>query len=105
MAAWMINNPSISSTENAAKEQASIQSAHITLIVHFIGAVLCLLGALQMWKLKKKGFYFFSVGVIVPDIVSGSVFGASIFSGVMFAVFIIPVLFIVFYGLHLKHMS
>ena len=57
-------------------------------------------GALQMWKLKKMGFYVYvgatAVGIILPMVLGG---GFSV-SGL-----IVPVLFVVLYGLNLKHLS
>jgi hypothetical protein len=54
----------------------------------------------MMWKLKKTGFYVYTgaqlAGIIAP-IVMGSSFGT------MGAIF--SVLFIVLYGMNLKHMS
>ena len=68
-----------------------------------IGTVLAaasLFGAIQMWKLKKQGFFIYAganiVGLILP-LVFGlpfSIAGA-----------IIPVLFIVLYYLNVKHMN
>ena len=57
-------------------------------------------GVIKMWKLQKQGYYIYAatqvVGVIVPLIfgITFSTFGA-----------IMAVLFIVLYGLNLKHMS
>ncbi|HRN43004.1 MAG TPA: hypothetical protein PK649_13165 [Vicingus sp.] len=59
-----------------------------------------LYGAIQMWKLKKMGFFIYAgagvVGIILP-LVFGLPFSA------MGAVF--PVLFIVLYYLNVKHMN
>jgi len=63
-------------------------------------AAASLFGAIQMWKLKKMGFFIYAganvVGIILP-----LVFGLS-FSA-MGAFF--PVLFIVLYYLNVKHMN
>lgn len=68
-----------------------------------IGTVLAaasLYGALQMWKLKKLGFFIYAgasvVGIIMP-LLFGLPFGIT---GA-----IIPVLFIVLYYLNVKHMA
>lgn len=64
-------------------------------------AAVSLYGAIMMWKLKKTGFYLYTVANIVaailPIIWLGSAFAAM--------GFIWPVLFIVLYALNLKHMS
>ena len=63
-------------------------------------AAASLYGAIQMWKLKKLGFFIYAgagvVGIILP-LAFGLPFSA------MGAVF--PVLFIVLYYLNVKHMS
>lgn len=68
-----------------------------------IGTVLAaasLFGAIQMWKLKKQGFFIYAgasvVGIILP-LIFGLPFSA------MGAIF--PVLFIVLYYLNVKHMN
>jgi FtsH-binding integral membrane protein len=68
-----------------------------------VGTILAaasLYGAIQMWKLKKMGFFIYAgangVGIIVP-LLFGMPFGI--------AGAIIPILFIVLYYLNVKHMS
>ena len=103
LAVWVLNFRSVGPV-GAQNDLASV-IANITLLVHLIGAILCYFGAKQMWNFKRKGFYYFTIGVIVPDVVSGSVFGATFFSGASLVVFIVPILFIVLFGLKVKHMS
>ena len=58
-----------------------------------------------MWKLKKTGFYIYTVGqlayVIVPFVMIGG--GLAGLMGIVGAIF--PVIFIILYALNLKHMS
>lgn len=63
-------------------------------------AAASLYGAIQMWKLKKMGFFIYA-GASVVSIILPLVFGLP-FSA-MGAV--IPVLFIVLYYLNVKHMN
>lgn len=42
----------------------------IKLIVGVIGSIICLVGAIMMWKLKKVGFYMYCLGTIIPLIIS-----------------------------------
>ena len=89
-----------------ASANAAVKWANVTLIVGVVGALLCLVGALQMWKLKKTGFYIYVVGELAPVIASAILLGGAAFGGmalVMGAVF--PLLFVVLYGLNLKHMK
>lgn len=69
-----------------------------------VGTVLAaasLFGALQMWKLKKMGFYLYVaaniIAAVLPMVWLGAAFGAM---GL-----VVPIVFIVLYGLNLKHMS
>lgn len=48
--------------------------------IGLIGVVLCLIGSLQMWKLKKSGFYIYAVGELVPLIISMILLGGVMFS-------------------------
>jgi len=68
-----------------------------------LGTVLAaasLFGAIQMWKLKKMGFFIYA-GASVLGIIAPLIFGLP-FSA-MGAIF--PILFIVLYYLNVKHMS
>jgi len=87
-------------------ETVMLQAQHIntTSIVGIVGCLICLLGALQMWKLKKIGFYIYVVGEIAPVIVSAVLMGASAFAGFAIILAVIAVLFVVLYALNLKHM-
>ncbi len=84
----------------------------ITYLLSIAGSILCLAGALFMWKLRKIGYFIYVVGQIIP--LTGTVLSiGSTFNG-MFANFgvasilwsmIFPVGFIIMYGLHLKYMK
>ncbi len=82
-------------------------------IINLLAALICLYGVLQMWKLKKIGFYFYLVGEITPMIVGIVTLGfAGIFSfaGGFFAMIaglmmIFPIVFIILYGLNFKHLQ
>ena len=71
------------------------------LAVSLVLAAASLFGALQMWKLKKMGFYLYVgaqlIAAILPLVWLGSAFAI--------LGFLWPVVFIVLYGLNLKHMS
>ncbi|CAN5330212.1 hypothetical protein BH09BAC5_BH09BAC5_27530 [soil metagenome] len=93
---------------NAVNETASNVMAHASTValVSIAGAVLCLVGSFMMWGLKKMGFYIYVVGNLVPVITSAVLLGGSAFGGAMAALgMILPVAFIVMYGLNLKSMK
>ncbi len=91
-----------------------ISITKISGIVNLLAALICLYGVIQMWKLKKIGFYFYLVGEILPIIVTIATIGfATMFSfaGGIFAIIagglglVFAIAFIVMYALNLKHMS
>jgi len=63
----------------------------------FITVILQLVGVLQMWKLRKSGFYLYTVATVIA-LVLGFLYGASVFS------LILPIAFIIMYGVNLKAM-
>ncbi len=71
------------------------------------GAILCLLGAFMMWKLKKTGFYSYVAGTLVGIIAPIMIFGmGNIFAlGTTIFVSFFGILFVVLYGLNLKYMK
>ena len=70
-------------------------------IVSIIAQLFCLFGCLQMWKMKKMGFYLYLLGEWVPAIVSWVLLGA--FFGIVGA--IVPIIFSILYGLNVKDMN
>ncbi|MFO7723293.1 MAG: hypothetical protein R6V49_08740 [Bacteroidales bacterium] len=70
-------------------------------------AVLNIFGVVLMWKLKKSGFYLYSITEMIPPI-ANIVILAMVFGGFGVAMsllnFIIPLGFVIMYGLNLKHM-
>ena len=79
---------------------------HKKAIGDIIASILCLSGAIIMWKLKKKGYYLYiigtAIGIGLPFYLYGnnliSVF-ASAFSGFF------GILFLIFYAMNLKSMK
>lgn len=96
----------ISAFPGMEEAMAQVKYINVNTIVAIIGCIICLLGALQMWKLKKIGFYIYVAGEVLPFIVSAVLMGGSAF-GMMAVVMgaIIPITFIVLYTLNLKHLS
>lgn len=74
-------------------------------LVKGLSVLLCLVGVWMMWKLKKTGFYIYTLAQVVfvaaPFIWIGGLAGGVV--GILMAIF--PVIFIILYALNLKHMS
>lgn len=74
-------------------------------LVQGLMAIVCLIGVFMMWKLKKTGFYIYTLAQIVtvaaPFVLVGGLAGGLM--ATLGAIF--PVIFIILYALNLKHMS
>lgn len=94
----------ITEASNSAMKYASMISW-----INLLCIVACALGAFFMWQLKKTGFYIYTAGELIPVVASiallGSMPGGGLFAGLGMIAAIIPVAFVVMYGLNLKHMK
>ena len=91
--------------------QNSYRWTKISYILNLVGSLLCLAGALIMWRLRKYGYFIYVLGQLLPLIGSFMVmnaFSTGFLGGLGFiglalgAIF--PIGFIIMYGLNLKHM-
>ncbi|MBL7812481.1 MAG: hypothetical protein JNL57_09690 [Bacteroidetes bacterium] len=99
-AASTVMNESLKMVEKAYNNRM------IILLVGILGVALCAYGAMQMRKLKKQGFYIWLAGEVLPILAGVILVGGGLFGGMMMVVgMIVPAVFIILYGLQLKHMS
>ncbi len=74
-------------------------------IANGIAAILTLIGAVLMWGLDKKGFWLYLLGtlvsIIAPIMIYKGILGAMAGGGIAF----IGIIFVVLYGLNLKHLK
>lgn len=94
--------------EAAVKAMNSgMTNIYIYIIGVVVAALLCLFGSIQMWKLKKTGFFIYVagqvIGLAIPFIFPIGGTSSGMMSGAVGMIF--PVLFIVLYGLNLKHLK
>lgn len=88
-------------------------NAKLYALLNILANVICLIGVVMMWKLKKPGFFIYTLGELGTPVLSiiliGNVFAGTFLSAMGLignAVgFIFPVAFIVMYALNLKHMT
>jgi hypothetical protein len=70
-----------------------------------ISSVITLVGAVLMWGLRKRGFYIYLIGTVAgilsPMLIFGGIGGTFMAMGTAF----FGILFVILYGLNLKHMS
>lgn len=87
---------------------SAMANASTVLYIGYAGILLCVIGSILMFKLKKNGFYIYVVGELGPAIASMILLGGAFFGGGMMIMamgLIFPILMTVLYGLNLKHMS
>jgi hypothetical protein len=74
------------------------------LIIGLVSTVLCFIGAMQMRKLKRTGFFIYLVGEVAGPVAMLLMVGGG--GGIMATIgFIIPVVFIILYATQLKHLK
>ena len=75
-------------------------------VMTIVAAVLCIIGAMQMRKLKKTGFYIYLIGELLPWITTFIFIGTIAFGGLalVFGILFMAV-FIILYATQLKHMK
>ncbi len=76
----------------------------VILMLGLAGIALCLWGALEMRKLKKQGFILWVAGEFLPIIAAAVVLGTGVFSGLALFGFLVPVIFLILYGVNRKHL-
>lgn len=82
---------------------------HLPLIyfVTLASAIINIYGVVLMWKLKRAGFFIYTVTELLPQIVSSVIFTmvlGGIGLGLSLMNLIIPVAFVIMYGANLKYM-
>jgi hypothetical protein len=76
------------------------------LIFALAGIICCVFGAIQMRKLKKSGFYLWTLGELLPVIGYILLIGGSILSGMsMFFLLLVPSVFILLYASQRKYLN
>jgi hypothetical protein len=79
-----------------------------TVVVSVFACLLCLVGAIMMWNMKKNGFFIYTVGELLPTIYT-FVFigiGSGLFSVITSAFsVVIPLVFVILYATQLKEMD
>lgn len=86
--------------------QKAVENALPNLIIGVVCALLCLFGAIQMWKQLKMGFYIYCVGELVPPI-AGFILGAGGMLGSASAIIamLFAAIWVTLYAVNLKHMK
>jgi len=83
--------------------QVGFEHKNLLLAVNLICLVLCLTGAIQMRKLKRSGFFIYTIGELAPVFVLGGLLTSVSNINFLFAAFF-AFLFVVLYATQLKHL-
>jgi hypothetical protein len=85
--------------------QKSYDNRYLILITTLIFTTLCLIGALQMRKLKKSGFTLYTIGELAPIVVTAALVGFSMTGGIMIIISaVFAILFVILYAAQRKHL-
>ena len=89
-----------------ASELSTPENLRKTSIGNAISAIFCLWGAFFMWKLRRIGFYFYTLGTLISIILPFYLFGSNFLTNIS-AGFLgfIGILFVIFYAMNLKSMK
>ena len=84
----------------------AVVNALPNMIIGVVCSLLCLFGAIQMWNLKKMGFYIYAVGEVAPAIAAFILGGGGMFGSMGAAIgLIFALVWIVLYGVNFKHLK
>jgi uncharacterized BrkB/YihY/UPF0761 family membrane protein len=84
------------------------QNKMLLIVLGLVCIALCIVGAIQMRKLKKTGFYIYVAGELLPIVYSTILLGFGIAFNGIFGIIVglcIPILFVILYARQLKHLS
>jgi hypothetical protein len=84
--------------------QINYENKTLILITNLIFITLCLIGALQMRKLKKSGYFIYVIGELAPVVLLVGLIGGFTGFGVWISVFF-SLLFVILYGTQLKYLE
>jgi len=84
----------------------AVENAVPNLVIGLLCSLICFYGAMKMWKLKKAGFFVYSVGEIIPPISAFFLGGGGLIGGAGAVIgLLIAIVWIVLYAINLKYMK
>lgn len=85
--------------------QKSYDYRYIILLSGLLFTTLCLIGALQMRKLKKSGYTLYVIGEIAPIVIMGALIGFSLVGGLAIIMSLVfAVVFVILYTTQRKYL-
>ncbi|HZH00823.1 MAG TPA: hypothetical protein VEY32_07060 [Flavisolibacter sp.] len=85
--------------------QKTHEYRYILLLSGILFTTLCLIGAMQMRKLKKSGYTLYVIGEIIPVILTPILLGFSLLGGISMAIGgIVAIVFVILYSTQRKYL-
>jgi hypothetical protein len=85
--------------------QKTYDYRYIILLSGLLFTTLCLIGALQMRKLKKSGYSLYVIGEIAPIVIMGALIGFSLVGGITILMSLVfAVVFVILYTTQRKYL-
>lgn len=83
----------------------AVENAPVLNSTSLIVALLCIFAAYMMRNLKRNGYFLYVAACLIEIIVPIAIIGGGIVSGMILAGSIFSILFIILYGVNLKHLK
>lgn len=92
---------------DSALQGIKLNIEHFTLLnsVSILAGIICIIGAILIRKLKKNGYYIYILGCILEIAIPAIMIGGVILGGMLLFGSIFSILFIILYGVNLKHLK
>jgi hypothetical protein len=102
-----MNNPKMAEMLQQTMDvaQKNYDNRYILLASGLLFTTMCLIGALQMRRLKKSGYMLYLIGEVAPVIITAALIGFSLVGGIMTTMTaVIAVVFVILYSTQRKHL-
>ena len=83
--------------------QVNYDHKALILVVGLAGLALCLIGAIQMRKLKRTGFFLYLIGELAPVFLMAGLLSSLTNTSLIFSIFF-SLLFVILYATQVKHL-
>jgi len=85
--------------------EKNYDNRYILLISGLLFTTLCLIGAMQMRKLKKSGFPLYAIGELAPIVISAVLIGFSLVGGISVLIgAVVAIIFVILYSTQRKYL-
>lgn len=86
--------------------QKSYDNRYLLFATTLLFTTLCVIGALQMRKLKRSGYFFYITGELAPIVLMAGLFGGSLLAAFnLLLVALVAIVFVILYSTQLKYLQ